>query len=117
MAWEVRSNPPLQLAVWAICAALLAVAIYSVGHRGIKLRTTFPSQEMTINSSKETKEKEKKKIQAVQSELQPASSTPLACYLTSQRHHTAAAIVIATVMMQFRVPRQSPSATRNWGEY
>jgi len=72
---------------------------------------------MTINSSKETKEKEKKKIQAVQSELQPASSTPLACYLTSQRHHTAAAIVIATVTMQFRVPRQSPSATRNWGEY
>ena len=30
-----RANPPLPLVVWAICAALSAVAIHRGGHRGI----------------------------------------------------------------------------------
>ena len=75
-----RANPPLPLVVWAICAALSAVAIHRGGHRGIN-EANFSQSGDDYKFFTKQKKKKKKKIQAVQSELQPASSTPLACYL------------------------------------
>ena len=67
------SNTPLPLVVWAICAALFSRG----GHRGIN-EDNFSQSGDDYKFFKRNKRKRKKKIQVVQSELQPASSTPLA---------------------------------------